>query len=426
MDTNTLTKTFLDIFNRDEVLLQARATGALTRLRNIHPLDFAASITGCALGDETRSIASARRHFGGLTGYMPEESSFHDRFNGGSAALMKNLFLNAMENASVVEREAIAKALGDSGILDLWAVDSTQVTLPRSAADAFPSTNEDHGGVKVTTILSLLFQTIKRVEVDDAVKSDRKALKLKRWLHGILLLFDLGYFDHVLFADIDRRGGFFVSRLKECSFPVIERIRSGLGQCHVGKALDGSLPYRGVVDVDARFKVRGGKSRVFRVVGVPIENKTRDGFVERDVLWFVTNLPSEQFSAEAIATLYRFRWEIEQLFRVLKMVGRLDQLRTAKAEVIHTFVYATLLGVVLTHDICAQMRRARPEIEPSVYRVYALVLQYMPMIIETIGTRRFRRIMMDFERALWREGVNPNPGRHYKSSIYAKQLYNAA
>jgi IS4 transposase len=251
-------------------------------------------------------------------------------------------------------------------------------------------------------------------------------LKLARWLHGVLLLFDLGYFDHGLFADIARRGGFFVSRLKESSFPFIETIRAGLGQCHVGKALDGSLPYRGVVDVDARFTVRGGKSRVFRVVGVPIENETRGGLVESDVLWFVTNLPVEQFSAEAIAILYRFRWEIEQLFRVLKTVGRMDQLRTAKAEVIHTFVYATLLGIALAHDICAQMRRARPNVEPSVYRVYALVLRYLPLILDAIGSHDFENTLRAFESALWREGTNPNPGRHYKASIYANQLCNFA
>jgi IS4 transposase len=426
MNTTTLKKTFLDLFGRDEVLREARATGALERLRNIHPLDFSVSITSCALGDETRSIATARRHFGGLTGYMPEESSFHDRFNEGSAALMKGLFLRALENASANERKTIANALGDSGILDLWAIDSTQVMLPQSAADVFPSTNEDRGGIKVTAVLSLLFQAIKRVEVDDAVKSDRRALKLTRWLHGVLLLFDLGYFDHGLFADIARRGGFFVSRLKESSFPFIETIRAGIGQCHVGKALDGSLPYRGVVDVDARFTVRGGKSRVFRVVGVPIENETRGGLVESDVLWFVTNLPVEQFSAEAIAILYRFRWEIEQLFRVLKTVGRMDQLRTAKAAVIHTFVYATLLGIALAHDICGQMRRARPSVEPSVYRVYALVLRYLPLILDCIGTGELENTLRSFESALWREGTNPNPGRHYKASIYAKQLCNYA
>jgi len=138
MNTTTLKKTFLDLFDRDELLRQARATGEVERLRNIHPLDFAVSITSCALGDETISIASARRHFGGMTGYMPEESSFHDRFNEGSAALMEHLFLRALVKASPSERGAIAKALGDTGILDLWAIDTRKSRCPEAQPMPFP------------------------------------------------------------------------------------------------------------------------------------------------------------------------------------------------------------------------------------------------------------------------------------------------
>jgi putative transposase len=426
MDISTLGQMFCKIFNREELVALARALGFLQRLRGIHPLDFALAVMGCAMGDETRSIASARRLFFGVTGYMPEESSFYDRFTAGAAEMMKRLFLEALARSTEAERRALVEALGGRGIVDLWAADATQVTLPRSAVWAFPSTNEAHGGIKVTATLSVLFQKIQRIEITDALTSDRRALGLPRWLHGVLIVLDLGYFDHKLFADIERRGGFFVSRLKENSFPVIETIRSGLGQCHLGETLDGYLPYRGVVDVDARFTVRGGKTRVFRVLRVPVLVETRDGGVIRDDLWFVTNLPAEQFSAETIATLYRYRWEIEQLFRTLKTVGRLDQLRSANAEVIHTFIYATLLGMALAQDVCAQMRRARPHVEPSLYRVFALLLRSLPDIVDAMETQRFHEELAALERALWREGVNPNPGRHYKSSIYANELRNAA
>jgi hypothetical protein len=426
MDYSTLGQMFRKIFDREEMIQLARAFGALQRLRDIHPLDFTVAVTGCAMGDETRSIACARRLFFGITGYMPEESSFYDRFTGEAAAMMKHLFLKALDRSTEKERQALVDVLGGSGILDLWAADTTQVTLPRSAAWAFPSTNEAHGGIKVTATLSVLFQKVERIEITDALTSDRKALRLPRWLHGVLLVLDLGYFDHKLFADIERRGGFFVSRLKENSFPVIESIRSGLGQGHVGKVLYGNLPYRGVVDVDARFTVRGKKSRVFRVVRVPVLVEERNGGVFRDDLWFVTNLPADHFSAETIAILYRYRWEIEQLFRTLKTVGRLDQLRSANAEVIHTFIYATLLGMVLAQDVCAQMRRTRPHVEPSFYRVFALLLRNLPDIVEAMGTRRFHEKLAALERALWREGVNPNPGRHYKSTLYTQELRHAA
>ena len=108
------------------------------------------------------------------------------------------------------------------------------------------------------------------------------------------------------------------------------------------------------------------------------------------------------------------------------MVGRLDHLQSANPNVIHTFIYATLLGMVLAHDICALMRRCRPDIEPSQYRVTTLLLIFLPSIISALGTRRQSAILRAFESALWREGVNPNPGRPYRSTTYARDLIYAA
>ena len=147
-----------------------------------------------------------------------------------------------------------------------------------------------------------------------------------------------------------------------------------------------------------------------------------DGRVETVYLWFATNLPPELFSPRQLATIYRFRWEVEQLFRTLKMVGRLDHLRSANPHVIHAFIYATLLGMVLSHDICALMRRKKPGCEPSPYRVTSLLLMYLPSIIAVLGTRKLRPTLKALERALWREGVNPNPGRPYRSTIYAEEI----
>ena len=77
----TMREMFTSTFRRDDILEWARDTKAIKRLRDIHPADFAHAIAQCAMGDETRSIATARRTFFTLTQYMPEESSFYDRFN---------------------------------------------------------------------------------------------------------------------------------------------------------------------------------------------------------------------------------------------------------------------------------------------------------------------------------------------------------
>ena len=417
----TMRKMFTRIFGYDEVLGWARAVGAVQRLRDIHPGDFCLALTCCAMGDETRSIATARRAYFTLTGFMPEESSFYDRFSKGSVMLMKRLFDNALASSTREHREALASVLAGSGLVDIEAIDGSQITLPASAVDVFPSTNDKHGGVKLTATLSVLFQSISSITLTNARTHDRKALKLQRWLHGRLFLLDRGYADHRLWATIEDRMGFFLTPLKYSTMPTIHAIRCGVGKAHVCEPLSGDLRYWQQVDVDAQFKVRKRGRRTFRVVRVPVreDGKTVD-------LWFVTNLPPELFTPEQLATIYRLRWEVEQLFRTLKMVGRLDHLQSANPHVIHTFIYATLLGMVLSHDLCALMRRCDPGVEPSPFRVTAILLMYFPSIIAAVATRRLPSVLRSFEAALWREGVNPNPGRPYRSTTYARDLANAA
>jgi len=204
---------FKQTFGARKIMGWARQLGAVVRLRRIHPEMFCLSLVACALGDETRSIATARRFFARLSGFSPEESSFYDRFTEAMVALLRYMYRSALSVCTTVHRAQLAAVLGRAGLADMLAIDSTQILLPASAKDSLPSTDADRGGVKLTTTLSLLYQTVDGVVCTSAKTHDRKALKIGRWLHEQLLIFDRGYSDHKLFAQIIARKGFFLTRL---------------------------------------------------------------------------------------------------------------------------------------------------------------------------------------------------------------------
>ncbi len=107
------------------------------------------------------------------------------------------------------------------------------------------------------------------------------------------------------------------------------------------------------------------------------------------------------------------RWSIESLFRALKGIGRLDEIQSANPAIIKAFIAATLIGLVLSQSICAIMRAERPRCDPSLLRVFALLLANLGRLAAAFGTAVFAHEIARFSSALWREGVNPNPGRPY-------------
>lgn len=405
----TLSSIFRTLFDRDRTLERARQLGAVRRVRALHPQDVMLALVRGSIGDEHPSIATARRQFQDITGFMPEESSFYERLTPGFARLGWEMFLRALARANRAQRREIARALGVP-VRDIRVVDASSVTLPVRAAAHFPATDSRVGGFKITATLSVLEDFLCQVHITDARQHDRKAFGLPIDVGRVLWILDRGYSDHRLFAHIDAGGGYFLVRLKNTSMPIVTAIRSGLAEEHLEKPLDRDLPFCGVVDLDARFMVGRKKTRLFRVVGIPVaENKQGEpGFV-----WLATNLP-ERVAAETVGAFYRLRWTIENLFRTLKSVGRVDEVRSGKPAVVHAFIAATLIGLVISQAICAAMRRARP-CEPSLHRVFALLLTNLGHLLAKFAESQaaFRTALRSFEAALWREGVNPNPGRPY-------------
>ena len=404
----TLTALFSTLFDRDALLLRGRELKAIQRLKELHPADMLLSLVRSSVGDEHPSVATARRQLHAATGYMPEESSFYERITPGLGDLGWDVFLRALSRATRVQRQLVAKTLG-LRVRDVRAIDGSAILLPRRASPFLPSTDSKHGGFKITATLSLIEDLLLSVHITDAKQHDRKAFELPAVVRRVLHLMDRGYADHRLFAQIADGDGLFIIRLKSSSQPVVESIRSGLAQRHLHQPLSRQLPVYGVVDLDARFSVRGAEARAFRVVGIPVA-KNKAG--QADWIWLATNLP-EHVAATTVGTFYRLRWAIESLFRALKSIGRIDELQTANPAIIKSFIAASLIGLVLSQSICAAMRAARPRCDPSLLRVFALLLANLDRLAASFGTHRFAHEIERFCVALWREGVNPNPGRPY-------------
>jgi hypothetical protein len=99
------------------------------------------------------------------------------------------------------------------------------------------------------------------------------------------------------------------------------------------------VPLVGAVSFGAVWHGPDSDCRKVRIVGVRTAKK--------DVLWMITNLGREVLSDAEAAEIYRFRWQIELLFKRLKSLMDLGDLRSREGPTARAFIYAKLITAFL-------------------------------------------------------------------------------
>jgi len=200
-------------------------------------------------------------------------------------------------------------------------------------------------------------QSVISDEITDETTHESTLFETGFWMRGRLFLLDLGFFKYRRFALIDENDGFFLSRLKRSSNPLI----TNAAQTLRGNSIDiegeqvfdvvGDLHRQYIdVDVEVSFKrreynnTRSTDSKQFRVVGVLVADTDNYHL-------YLTNLPRGKYSPSQIAILYRARWEVELLFRELKSRYALEKFNTSKEHIVKIQITAALLTLVVSRAI---------------------------------------------------------------------------
>ena len=309
-----------------------------------------------------RTFADLRRSYEKVTGTRLSSSSFQQRFSPAFARWLRQLV--AAKLAVVAKQPGGTRPLWGQ-IRDVLCIDSTVVRLHDALARALPAcrTNHTQAAAKLHIVLNVRGQGPQSIKLTSERVHDGPVLRAGCWVRKRLLLFDLGYFSYRLFANIDREGGFFLTRLKEHANPTIVRLH----RTHRGRAVPaegrglqevkGQLR-REVFDAEAELHFhrrsyagrRAGAHLRVRLVGL------RDD-VHGGYHWYVTNLPPDLVPAEEIGKLYSARCAIELLFREMKSCYQLESIPSRKRPAVEAFLYAAVLTLFASHALRRAVRR---------------------------------------------------------------------
>jgi putative transposase len=112
----------------------------------------------------------------------------------------------------------------------------------------------------------------------------------------------------------------------------------------------------------------------------------QQGFRTRSLVVVTTLLDAERYSAEAIAMLYRRRWQAELNLRSLKVVLQMDQLRCKKPERVRNEFWTHLLGYNLIRGVMASaaLSSGRSPWEISFKGALQTLSHFLPMLMSRI------------------------------------------
>lgn len=316
----------------------------------------------------------------------------------------------------------LLKVLNVSAILLL---DSSSSSLPKNAKNIFPAPRKNvaPSAIKLHLCFDLFAGAINWFQLTPATTHDRKGFPPIRSLVGKLIIFDLGYWDYQLMADIKKIGGFFLTRVKTNATIHVLKVICGLPRKNFEgwDLLDRRLPKikSKIVEVLGEFSQNGKPLFSTRVIGFwnPTSNQYH---------WYATNL---LVSAELIYPLYRIRWQIELVFKTFKSCLRLADLPTANPRIIYSLIYSALAAVMIAHpiaNILALEFKKEKQLLPTLQRAGMIIVNCANDLIHYIISTTAEAITNLTERLRLQKNELYDPNWKKRESSLARVIRMAA
>lgn len=332
----------------------ARASGFVRRLpKKISAAGFL--LNACLFALQTNgSLAAFAQVWALLNQQTLSRQAVHKRCSPSAVAFLEAVLQSVL--ASLLGGPALPGGLFGRVLIQ----DSTTLALPRKLACLFPGPANQSGlaqaALKVQATFELLqnqwagFRLTPFTCNDQATSPDI----LKGLQKRDLVIRDLGYFALDVFRQIQLRGAYYLSRWRyglQIALP-----ESGQ------KA--GLLKILGAGALCDRPVLLGREGFAARLIAVRLPasaaaQRRRKARANRDrrlhhsqeyyqlLGWdiFITNVPADMLSAEALIKLYGLRWRIETIFKAWKSHFKLDQLTNGSAEQVLIVILGKLIWI---------------------------------------------------------------------------------
>lgn len=232
--------------------------------------------------------------------------------------------------------------LPKSVLNNLFLIDSTVFGLFKAILKTSGRNRLDgkrKGGIKKNTVLEASSRMPVVINFNAAANHDQLFLKYINLPTGSYLAFDKGYNNYNEFAAYSEKGIFFITRQKD----------NAVYKSVAEREPDSSTPDAILKDeiIEQEYKSKNAENSKLRLrrIAYWVEKENR-------VYEFITN--NFDLSAQVIADIYKFRWQIELFFKRLKQNFPLQYFVGDNQNAIEIQIWCSLIALLLLTVIHSQ------------------------------------------------------------------------
>ncbi|GMG76785.1 IS4 family transposase [Priestia megaterium] len=440
-------------FSPQALYQMAKEVGFIQRISKYQAKDLIALCVWVSQNVASTSLTQLCSSLESSTGVLISPEGLNQRFNSAAVQLLQQV-LTSLLTQKLFPVKSISHHY-TSQFQRIRILDSTTFQLP----DVFSLSYQGSGGsshkagVKIQLEYDLLSGQFLHIHSGPGKQNDRTygSTCLKTIQTGDLCIRDLGYFDLSDLDEMNKRGAYYISRLKlntrvYLKNPTPEYFRNGTIKKHTEYIqLDMEEMMHQLVPGETReisdaYIGQYQKLPTRVIIHRLTENQTRKrlenhrrkekkkGIIMKErskrlsaMNAYITNASLNDVPTGQVHDLYSLRWQIELLFKTWKSFFRIDHCKQIKKERLECHLYGQLIAILLCSSTMFQMRQlllVKKKQELSEYKAIYMIKDYFPLLFQAIqkSTQQLSKILLRLFTLLQKNGRKSH--RYEKKTVF--------
>jgi hypothetical protein len=369
------------------------------RQRIITPFRLGLALTATCASQRVETIADLHCGFNALFGTTITYKAFYKQVAKPHFADFSRTMTERLISEMTLKVLGFAKGQAFAAFRHIIIQDGSSFAIHDSLREVFPGRFKTvkPAAVELHTTMDLLCDAPTTVVLTPDTTSEQAFLPEPTSLKDSVLLADRGYLDLHYLRRVQDEGGFFLIRAKAGMNPqVIEAFRED------GKRLR-SLRNKSLQTIHAKLpKHQRVELRVeWLVDGAPLCLRLILSWNRRtkSFCYFLTNLSSQRYPIEVICRAYKWRWQVELLFKEWKSYANLHAFDTANPAIVEGLIWAAIAAAALKRFL-AHMTQLLLEVSMSTRKVAMCAVHVLGGIVQALKTGDVARLYDAMEEAI--------------------------